>query len=62
MNAVTIYLLRAKSWQILALIVGLCVLGQMVAAISLIRSMESTDELLNIPLGFEMVMLPKVSF
>jgi pentatricopeptide repeat protein len=44
MNAVSIYLLRTKFWQILALVIGLCVLGQMVAAISLIRSMESTGE------------------
>jgi hypothetical protein len=56
MNAVTIYLLGAKSWQILALVIGLCVLGQIVAAISLIRSMESTDELLNIPLCTDAVL------
>jgi hypothetical protein len=55
MNAVTIYLLRAKSWQIFALVIGLWVLGQIVAAISLIRSMESPDELLNVPLGFGIV-------
>jgi hypothetical protein len=58
MNAVTIYLLRAKSWQIFALVIGLCVLGQIVAAISLIRSMESTDELLNIPIAFGIVIVP----
>jgi hypothetical protein len=52
MNAVTIFLLRAKSWQIFALVIGLGVSGQIVAAISLIRSMEGPDELLKVPLGF----------
>jgi hypothetical protein len=52
MNAVTVSLLRAKSWQIFALVIGLGVSGQIVAAISLTRSMESPKELLKVPLGF----------
>ena len=37
---------------------GLWVLGQIVVAISLIRSLASTGELLNIPLGFGIVTVP----
>lgn len=55
MNSVTVFFLRAKSWQVFALAIGLGVLGQIVAAISLIRSMESPDELLKVPVGFGIV-------
>jgi hypothetical protein len=37
MNVVTIFFLRAKSWQIFALVIGLCISGQILAAMSLIR-------------------------
>jgi hypothetical protein len=52
MNRVTVFLLRAKAWQIFALIIGLGVSGQIVATISLIRGMESPDGSLKVPLGF----------
>jgi len=55
MNVVTIFFLRAKSWQIFALVIGLCISGQILAAMSLIRSMESPDDLLKVPLGFGVV-------
>jgi hypothetical protein len=52
MNILTVFLLRAKSWQIFALIIGLGVSGQIIASISLARSMESPDGSLKVPLGF----------
>jgi hypothetical protein len=55
MSALTIFSLRAKSWQIFALVMGLWVLGESVAVMSLIRSTESPDELLKVPLGFGIV-------
>lgn len=57
MNAVTVLLLRAKSWQIFGLVIGLSALGQIIAAISLIRNMQNPDELLKVPLGFGIVMV-----
>jgi hypothetical protein len=55
MNAIGVYFLRAKSWQVFALVIGVGIVGQLVAVISLIQSMESPNELLEVPVGFGIV-------
>ena len=55
MNAITVFFLRAKSWQVFALVIGLGIVGEIVATISLMQSMENPNQFLEVPVGFGIV-------